>query len=199
MSCLVECHVLWHAMNSGMSCHVTCHVMSWRHGISYHISWHVNMTSNKLNCKGAGLRGLGLQHQEPVYHMLCRMSWHVVMSRTRNVSVKRQHWYHSEWDWLGMGIQEPDPAPACAYDNTRWNLKPMWEKAVNKSGAYTWLSFDFKPFLFKDHYCKEREVWVWRHSDNYFYIIFIFEWSQVWFLASPFLGKLDLWTKVWGT
>ena len=115
-----------------------CHVMSWRHGISYHISWHVNMTSNKLNCKGEGLRGLRLQHQEPVYHMLGRMSWHVVMSRTRNVSVKRQHWYHSEWDWLGMGIQEPDPAPACAYDNTRWNLKPMWEKAVNKSGAYTW-------------------------------------------------------------
>ena len=24
------------------------------------------------------------------------------------------------------------------YDNTRRNLKPMWEIAVNKSGGYTW-------------------------------------------------------------
>lgn len=68
--------------------------------------------------------------------------------------------------------------------------KQVLGSAGGKSYAYIWWSFDFKPFLFKDHYCKEYEVWVWRHSDNYFYIILIFEWSQVWFLASPFLGKL---------
>ena len=75
-----------------------------------------------------------------------------------------------------------------------WQRVPKSNKmlvsAEGKSYAYIWWSFDFKPFLFKDHYCKEYEVWVWRHSDNYFYIILIFEWSQVWFLASPFLDKL---------
>ena len=30
----------------------------------------------------------------------------------------------------------------------------MLGSAVNKSYAYIWWSFDFKPFLFKDHYCK---------------------------------------------
>ena len=67
--------------------------------------------------------------------------------------------------------------------------KQMVGSAGGKSYAYIWRSFDFKPFLLNDHYCKVYEVWVWRHSDNYFYIILIFEWSQVWFLASPFLGK----------
>ena len=75
-----------------------------------------------------------------------------------------------------------------------WRLpaksKQILLSGVYKSYACIWWSFDFKPFLLNDHYCKEKEVLVWRHSDNYFYIILIFEWSQVWFLASPFLDKL---------
>ena len=45
--------------------------------------------------------------------------------------------------------------------------KQMLGAAGGKSYTYIWWTFDFKPFLFKDHYCKEYEVWVWRHSDNY--------------------------------
>ena len=53
-----------------------------------------------------------------------------------------------------------------------------WESVLVPSFCLT-----FRHFLFNEHYCKEYEVWVWRYSDNYFYIIFIFDWSQVWFVG----------------
>ena len=65
--------------------------------------------------------------------------------------------------------------------------KQMLGAAGGKSYTYIWWSFDFKPFLLNNHYCKEYEGILIIY---YFYIILIFEWSQAWVLASPFLGKL---------
>ena len=42
---------------------------------------------------------------------------------------------------------------------------------MNKNYSFIRWSLGFKPFLFKDYYCKEEEVQVWSDFDNYFYII----------------------------
>ena len=104
----------------------------------------------------------------------------------------------SDWmrDWMSVRVRKSEIV------RVRMRVSNIGKrKKTLKNFQVPSFCLTFRHFLFKDHYCKEREVWVWRHSDNYFYIIFIFDWSQVWvFLAFgvPFFCKLFLWTKVRG-
>ena len=133
----------------------------------------------------------------PSRKLVCEESWFVCVKSWKKCGKPWKVWkiLKKVWKMVSKSSRVPLPAPI-----TSWRKPCIWQflpkskqmlgSAGGKSYAYIWWTFDFKPFLFKDHYCKEYEVWVWRHSDNYFYIILIFEWRQVWFLASPFLGKL---------
>ena len=51
-----------------------------------------------------------------------------------------------------------------------WQLTPKSKQVLGSAGgksyAYIWWSLDFKPFLFKDHYCKDTRHLTQTHTDT---------------------------------